>query len=106
MPPDALDDDHDDHQYASSEDSDFAPNDAVDASSDSGNEVTQKESHKPQPGAVDDAGAADYDNSGDEAIIERGKKRRRRNKAKGPGADDDDDAEGGLIKTRRQRAAE
>lgn len=50
-------------------------------------------------------GGDDYDNSGDEAIIERGRKRQKRAKAKGETVDDEG-GEGGLIKTRRQRAAE
>lgn len=115
MPPEPVVDDED---YASSEDSDFAPADAPDQgdgpSSDSEGEVDA--AAKPVPAAKrkrqkqagdDDCGAAEdagFENSGDEAIIEKGKKRRK----KGPQARqiDDDGGEGGLIKTRSMRAVE
>lgn len=97
MPPDppiALDGD----QSASSDDSDFAPDDApdqADSESESGHNPGQQD-----PDAADlDQG---YDNSGDEAIIRKGHKRRK------GGTEEvlDDAREGGLIKTRRQRAQE
>ncbi|EWG44075.1 SWR1-complex protein 5 [Fusarium verticillioides 7600] len=102
MPPDSLLDD--DGSYVSSEDSDFALDDSPDQTSDhsdaedSGDKTANKRSH-PQDEA--DAG---YDNSGDEAIIKRGEKRRKKTQAKG--IRNPDEGEGGLIKTRRQRAAE
>lgn len=105
MPPDPLTDE--DEQYASSEDSDFAPDDAPAAASnhsDSEDDAEQP-SKKRRPAADADAEDAGYDNSGDEAIIKRGK--RRKTKTKDQIANEDDEGgEGGLIKTRRQRAAE
>ena len=103
MPPDPLIDEEGD--YASSEDSDFAPDTAVDqasehSESEDGDEPTIKKQGKPNSNEEDG-----YDNSGDEAIIEKGKKRRKRAKAKGEDVEDEG-GEGGLVKTRRQRALE
>lgn len=106
MLPDPLSDEDD--QYASSEDSDFAPDavpghDHVPDQSDAEDEnnPSSKRSRPDEDTKADDAG---YDNSGDEAIIKRGEKRRRKT---GKGArEEDEGGEGGLIKTRRQRAAE
>lgn len=106
MPPDPLLEE--DEQYASSEDSDFSPDNAPQQTSDHSDlededdKTTNKRSHP-----VDDEDAADagYDNSGDEAIIKRGEKRRKKTHAKGV-HEDDEGGEGGLVKTRRQRAAE
>ncbi|KAH8737856.1 bucentaur or craniofacial development-domain-containing protein [Ilyonectria robusta] len=104
MPPDPLLDEEE--QYASSEDSDFAPDAAADQASDhSGSEDDgDKPTKKRKP--VDDVDAADagYDNSGDEAIIKKGEKRRKKRSKRVD--EDDEGGEGGLIKTRRQRAAE
>ncbi|KAL6924473.1 hypothetical protein ACHAPO_003694 [Fusarium lateritium] len=109
MPPDPLLDE--DEQYASSEDSDFAPDDApnqvsdqsdVEGDKDEGDKVSSKRS---RPAADEDTADAGYDNSGDEAIIKRGEKRRKKTQTKGVD-EDEDGGEGGLIKTRRQRAAE
>ncbi|KAH0499121.1 hypothetical protein TgHK011_006337 [Trichoderma gracile] len=99
-----------DEEYQSSEDSDFAPDDAPDAASassdseDEPDEAAAAKRRRPVSEAKADGGD-DYNNSGDEAIIERGRKRQKRAKAKGE-AVDDEGGEGGLIKTRRQRAAE
>lgn len=107
MPPDPVNDEED---YVSSEDSDFAPDAAADQvsehseSEDDAVKAPSKKRNQPEGEAQDeDAG---YDNSGDEAIIERGAKKRKRAKAKGAIVDDDEGGEGGLVKTRRQRAAE
>ncbi|KAM0562250.1 hypothetical protein ACHAPJ_002696 [Fusarium lateritium] len=106
MPPDLLLED--DEQYASSEDSDFAPDDAPNPASDhsdledEGGKATNKRSH---PLDGEDAADAGYDNSGDEAVIKKGEKRRRKTQAKGA-REDEEGGEGGLVKTRRQRAAE
>ncbi|KAK0621188.1 bucentaur or craniofacial development-domain-containing protein [Bombardia bombarda] len=129
MPPDPTLDIEDD-DYASSEDSDFAPDDVVDEASASeeegGDDDTDKKSVAAAPAGkrkrpVTEAGTggggddADDDvgfvNSGDEAIIEKGKKRRKKTKTKdGAKADNGDDegegGEGGLIKTRSMRAVE
>lgn len=106
MPPDPLLDEEE--QYDSSADSDFAPDAAKDQPSDQSDsdDAPEQPSKKRKPAqagttVVDDG----YDNSGDETIIKKGEKRRKRARAKGI-EDDDEDGEGGLIKTRRQRAAE
>lgn len=104
MPPDPVPDQEDD--YVSSEDSDFAPEDAPER------EVTPSDDDDQAQGAptvkrkrqagdteAEDAG---FENSGDEAIIGKGKKRLKRSKK----IDEDEGGEGGLIKTRSQRAQE
>lgn len=95
-----------DDQYASSEDSDFAPDVVPAAASDSEDEADEPASKRhPAKGNEDGADDAGYHNSGDEAIIEKGRKRRRR--AQDKGVDEyEEGGEGGLVKTRRQRAAE
>lgn len=103
-----------DEDYVSEEDTDFAPDDApAEDSSASDNEDDEaadadkppaKRKRQNGDGEVEDAG---FENSGDEAIIERGKKRQKKPKRKdGDEADEDAGGEGGLIKTRRMRAAE
>ncbi|KJZ74035.1 SWR1-complex protein 5 [Hirsutella minnesotensis 3608] len=108
MPPDP-EDDHGDEQYASSEDSDFAPGDAPEhASEDSGSDGEEPERVAKRRREDDAANGPDdgYDNSGDEAIINKGRKRQRKAQQRGDAPEDDDGGEGGLIKTRRQRAEE
>lgn len=108
MPPERIIDE--DEEYESSQDSDFAPDDAPDAassSSDSEDGDDDKAARKRQR-PVKDAnaeGGGEPDNSGDEVIVEKGRKRQKRAKAKGEVVDDEG-GEGGLIKTRSQRAAE
>lgn len=121
MPPEPVLDDED---YASSEDSDFAPDEAPeqeiegDAADDdcSADEVGAQPSNKAatavapagkrrRAGDVQDAEDAGFENSGDEAIIEKGKKRRKKGKA-AQRDDGDEGGEGGLIKTRSMRAVE
>ncbi|KAI0122277.1 BCNT-domain-containing protein [Daldinia grandis] len=99
-----------DEEYASDEDSDFAPDTApldIDA------EVSGSEDDEVQLIPVPtkkrgaDADADDgFENSGDEAIIQRGKKRRKKEKRKDGNVEDDEGGEGGLIKTRSMRAVE
>lgn len=108
MPPDPLTDD--DEQYVSADDSDFAPDEAPEvASSDSEGEGEAPTSKKRKQTSVADTGDAiddaDADNSGDEAIINRGKKKLKRSKDKDV-LDDEEGGEGGLVKTRAQRAQE
>ncbi|KAM0436834.1 hypothetical protein ACHAPT_002547 [Fusarium lateritium] len=103
MPPDPILDE--DEQYASSEDSDFAPDAAPDPASDHSGSEDGNDRPK-RPANDKEAEEAGYDNSGDEAIIKRGEKRRKRAQGKGTRGDEDEGGEGGLIKTRRQRAAE
>lgn len=104
-----------DEDYASADDSDFAPDENGDApehdsSQDSDDDVPDTRapagspgaSRKRPKGAVDEAEDAGFENSGDEAIIEKGAKRRKRAKH----TEDDEGGEGGVIKTRSQRAQE
>lgn len=105
----------DDEDYASSEDSDFAPEEAPErggeASSDDEDEpagdaaapAPAKRKRKTQAGDADDAEDAGFENSGDEAIIGRGKKKQKSRQAQ---RDEDEGGEGGLIKTRSMRAVE
>lgn len=109
MPP-SLPDDED--QYASSEDSDFAPDAAPgQESEESGSEDEADPNNRPSKrrrtagDANKDNEDVGYDNSGDEAIIKRGEKRSKKKKHD-KAAEEDEGGEGGLIKTRRQRAAE
>lgn len=105
----------DDEDYASSEDSDFAPDEAPeqgDASSDDDEEATGnatdsapvKRKRQPQAGDGNDAEDAGFENSGDEAIIGKGKKKQK--KGRQAQHDEDEGGEGGLIKTRSMRAVE
>ncbi|KAK6080380.1 SWR1-complex protein 5 [Seiridium cupressi] len=106
-----------DEDYASEEDSDFALDEtaaAGDASEASGSEdeseTVAQTTAKRKRAATDNAEDEGYDNSGDEAIITKGKKRqKKKTKGKdGAGFDDVDDegGEGGLVKTRSMRANE
>ncbi|KAK5664019.1 hypothetical protein OQA88_233 [Cercophora sp. LCS_1] len=98
-------------EYASEEDSDFTPED-VPANESSVSDDEDSADDKPAPGkrkrpvAEPEAEDAGFENSGDEAIIDKGKKRRKRGKGKDGAANDDDEAEGPLIKTRSMRATE
>ncbi|KAK3692076.1 bucentaur or craniofacial development-domain-containing protein [Podospora appendiculata] len=120
MPPE-LDPNLDlDEEYASEEDSDFAPDAATAAAADdddelsaSDDETTTATTSKPIAGgrkrpADNEAEDVGFVNSGDEAIIEKGKKRRKKPKRKDGAEPDDDEAggEGGLVKTRSMRAVE
>jgi hypothetical protein len=115
-----------DEEYASSEDSDFAPDaqeehvgqesgsesesdvddsptatkDASVATTTTSNARKRKRTSKDEESSAD-AGDA-FENSGDEAVIQKGKKRRKRDAAEA----EEDGGDGGLIKTRSQRAAE
>lgn len=115
MPPDPTVDDED---YASSEDSDFAPENA--AEQDVGAESSEEDDSeavatttttiapskkRKQAGDGDEVVDAGFENSGDEAIIEKGKKRQKKSR-KGQQDQDDEGGEGGLIKTRSMRAVE
>ncbi|KAL1902592.1 swr complex subunit [Sporothrix stenoceras] len=115
MPPPAEEDAvMEDENYASSEDSDFAPENAPDNASaadsdDEGDEAgaaetgetTTTEQRTVKPSKADaEAEDAGFENSGDEAIIGKGKKKRRRD------SEDGDGGAGGFVKTRNQRANE
>jgi hypothetical protein len=115
MPPDATI--LDDEEYgSSSEDSDFAPGAAPaegseassDEESEPAEETVKKGKSRPtkrKRGQDDEAEDAGIENSGDEAIIEKGLKKQKRKK-KIKEADEDEGGEGGLIKTRSMRALE
>ncbi|KAJ8128384.1 hypothetical protein O1611_g5253 [Lasiodiplodia mahajangana] len=108
MPPEPIIDE----DYASEDDSDFAPGaapaeDASESDSDSEGDDREPASATPKRKRADvDTPGGDLENSGDEAVIKKGKTRRKKVKgAHGDGAEDEG-GEGGLIKTRRQRAQE
>ncbi|KAG5945080.1 swr complex subunit [Claviceps monticola] len=103
----------DDEQYASSQDSDFAPDAAPEAASDASDSEDApvdgplKRTHAEAVAGPSDREDHGYDNSGDEAIIGKGRKRRRRAQERGQLVDEDKEGgPGGLVKTRAQRAAE
>lgn len=115
MPPDHLI--IDDSDYASEEDSDFAPEVAAPIASDessaseseaeSSSDKTVKKPKKRKRATAHNEEAEDvgFENSGDEEIVERGLKRQRK---KGRKILEDEDAggEGGFVKTRRMAALE
>lgn len=116
MPPEIV---PSDEEYASAEDSDFAPDVAPAAASDASSdeesdagETTVKESKKTKAKPAkrkrvgnEEAEDLGFENSGDEAIIEKGLKRQRRKKGK-DNVEEDEGGEGGLVKTRSMRAQE
>ncbi|KAI1116133.1 bucentaur or craniofacial development-domain-containing protein [Nemania sp. NC0429] len=102
----------DEEDYASEDDSDFAPGAAP---AEEGSEAeSESEGDGDQPanptvkGKRRDADAAldDFENSGDETVIQKGRKRQKRTRRNHGDAEDDEGGEGGLVKTRRQRALE
>ncbi|KAM0670800.1 hypothetical protein ACQRIT_006652 [Beauveria bassiana] len=97
-----------DEQYDSANDSDFAPDGEPNVVSSDDEDDEDDEGRKRKKSSKDNADAAAaaeydvvYENSGDEAIITKGKKKLK--KAKNA---DEEGGDGGLIKTRAQRAAE
>ncbi|KAF3926154.1 hypothetical protein ABW21_db0202692 [Orbilia brochopaga] len=104
----------DDDEYHSSEDEDFDPDQQLDlgdeddaASSESESEgETSKPGRKGSKRKIKDVSSTQadliQDDSGDEAIIRGAKAKRKKTK----GESDDEGGEGGLIKTRAQRARE
>ncbi|KXH62994.1 bucentaur or craniofacial development [Colletotrichum nymphaeae SA-01] len=116
MPPDPT---IDDEEYESSQDSDFAPEDAA-AADDGASEASDSEADDGEGAAKTttkrkrDAGgdeAADFENSGDEALIKKAAKKKLKKAARDAAAalalgEDDEGGEGGLVKTRSMRAAE
>ncbi|KAK7923285.1 bucentaur or craniofacial development-domain-containing protein [Apiospora marii] len=104
-----------DEDYASEEDSDFSPDAVAADEKEEGEEASESEDDSTEPAATTkrkrdatepDNGEGDYENSGDELIISKGKKRHKKHKAKDGAANDDEGGEGGLIKTRSMRATE
>ncbi|WYZ40591.1 hypothetical protein EsH8_IV_000932 [Colletotrichum jinshuiense] len=112
-PPETIIDEED---YESSQDSDFAPEDAVAAeaaseASDSEGEgddaATTATTKRRRDAGGDEADDAGFENSGDEALIKKAKKKRRKGKdADAARGEEDEGGEGGLVKTRSMRAAE
>jgi hypothetical protein len=111
MPPELI---PDEEEYASEEDSDFAPDSApakedAESSDDEAEpepeEVKAPKSTKRKRGPDDEAEDAGFENSGDEAIIEKGLKRQKKKSKKDKDVEDDEGGEGGLVKTRSMRAA-
>ncbi|TGJ82917.1 hypothetical protein E0Z10_g5849 [Xylaria hypoxylon] len=102
----------DEDNYASEDDSDFAPNAAV-AEDGSGSDSEPELDDNRPTGATPKRKRTDadtveggFENSGDETIIKKGRKRQRKAKRTDGDAEDDEGGEGGLVKTRRQRAQE
>lgn len=101
-------------EYASSEDSDFAPEDAgaressPDDSDDEDVPPDATSATAPKRKRIannEEPQNVGFENSGDEAIIEKAKTKRQK-KARKANQDGDDGGDGGLIKTRSQRAQE
>jgi len=120
MPPELIPSDED---YASSEDSDFAPDAVPAANEDSSDDEAdidelaidtkaQPKTTKKRKRGDGDEEAEDvgYENSGDEEIIGEGvRERKKAKKGKGKKSKEeleDEGGEGGLIKTRSMRAQE
>jgi len=99
-----------DEAYNSASDDDFAP-DAIPADDDAASFSFDEEDQATNPAASKirkskasqkrTDGDLDFDNSGDEATIQKGRRKKRK-------AEDDldDGGDGGLVKTRAQRRAE
>ena len=121
MPPELV---PSDEEYASDEDSDFAPDTGlvqedvessdeeldVDANSTTdpkavGKEKPKSTKRKRAGEDIEEAEDAGFENSGDEAIIEKGLKRQKK-KGRKAQVDEDEGGEGGLVKTRSMRAQE
>ena len=108
----------DEEDYASDEDSDFAPGAAaadngsrsgLGSESEAESEASLDQSTSAGPKrkrANADAVEGDLENSGDETIIRKGQKPQKKAKRTDGDAEEDEGGEGGLIKTRRQRALE
>lgn len=103
----------DEDGYASSEDSDFRPDDVNAATAepdDSGSDDESKQQAAPGKRKNDDATAdgdtGNFDNSGDEALIEKANKRQKKRKKGKEDEGPEESGEGGLVKTRSMRAAE
>lgn len=104
-----------DENYVSEEDSDFAPEKLPeDAGSQASEDEDNGDPERSEPAkrkrqAGEDGDDAGFENSGDEAILGKARKRRKKSKNKdGEGATADNDEDGGdiLIKTRSMRATE
>merc|ERR1711939_1007457 len=113
MPPELI---PDDEEYASEEDSDFAPDAAPAPDAESSDEESEAEepaaiANKTQPkkrkrGDDEETEDLGFENSGDEAIMKEGSKARRKKGKKNKEELEDEGGEGGLVKTRSMRAQE
>lgn len=109
----------DDSDYASEEDSDFAPAAAPPTPSDESS-VSESEAEggvdrplkklktktgkrKRVSGHREDAEDVGFENSGDEEVVEKGLKKQKKKGKKGT-EDEDEGGEGGFVKTRRMAA--
>ncbi|KAH8167341.1 hypothetical protein CIB48_g927 [Xylaria polymorpha] len=98
--------------YASEDDSDFAPGaapveDGSESESESEAADDKPTSATPKRKQINgDAAEGDLENSGDEIVIQKGRKRQKKSKRTDGDAEEEGGGEGGLIKTRRQRALE
>ncbi|KAL0776976.1 hypothetical protein CaCOL14_006495 [Colletotrichum acutatum] len=117
MPPDPT---MDDEEYESSQDSDFAPEDAAtvddgaseasDSEADDGEDAAKTSTKRKRDAGGGDE-AADLENSGDEGLIKKAAKKKLKKAARDAAAAlalgvEDEGGEGGLVKTRSMRAAE
>ncbi|KAL2074955.1 hypothetical protein VTL71DRAFT_8735 [Oculimacula yallundae] len=113
MPPELI---PDDEEYASDEDSDFAPDAAPAPDAESSDEESEADepatiTKQPQPkkrkrGDDEEAEDVGFENSGDEAIMKEGSKSKRKKGKKNKDEIEDEGGEGGLVKTRSMRAQE
>jgi hypothetical protein len=111
-PPAIIDEDE---EYASSEDSDFAPDNAPivaeseseDSEGEEPAESTSVKKPKAKPAkrkrGEEEAEDVGYENSGDEEIIGKGLKAKKRKAKKGQD-EDDEGGEGGFVRTRAMKA--
>lgn len=93
----------DEEDYDSEADEDFNPDQiaAIDEGPPSSDEDEDHTANPKKRKELEDP--TDFDNSGDEATITKGRRKKRKGEAKD---DDDEGGEGGLVKTRAQRKAE
>lgn len=98
-------------EYESSADEDFNPEsaearqaDQISSSDDDDDAKTHNLTKRPLRGSTGQQDELDFENSGDEATIQSG--RRKKRKRGTAVADEDEGGEGGLVKTRAQRRAE
>lgn len=112
MPPELI---PDDEEYASEEDSDFAPDaepapDAESSDEESKAEepaaIAKPQANKRKRGDEEEAEDVGFENSGDEAIMKEGTKSKRKKGKKSKEEVEDEGGEGGLVKTRSMRAQE
>jgi hypothetical protein len=98
-----------DDDYASAEDSDFAPDEVAQEGSGESESELDDTSGKPKKNKLkstkrkrgdEEAEDLGFENSGDEGIIKKGLRKKSKKE------EEDDGGEGGFIKTRRQRAVE